>query len=221
MKILALEFSSAQRSVAIVQSAGEGAVPSAHEVVESSGPSSNAVGMIEAALRASQIEREEVECVAVGLGPGSYSGIRSAIALAQGWQLAREVSLTGISSVECLAAQALASGAAGRVAIVINAQRGEFYLARYDLSAGAARELQPLKISTKSDVLACRDAGDTLFGPEITEWFPQSEALFPSAAAVARLALQRSETVAGELLQPIYLRETQFVKAAPPRFSAS
>jgi len=37
------------------------------------------------------------------------------------------------------------------------------------------------------------------------------------AAALARLALKRSDFVGGEKLEPIYLRETKFVKAPPPK----
>ena len=64
--------------------------------------------MIEKVLAAAKIEREEIEVLAVGLGPGSYTGIRVAISIAQGWQLARGVKLLGIGSAECLAAQAQA-----------------------------------------------------------------------------------------------------------------
>ena len=44
--------------------------------------------MIEEALREAGLEREQIEVLAVGLGPGSYTGIRVALSLAQGWQLA-------------------------------------------------------------------------------------------------------------------------------------
>jgi len=64
--------------------------------------------------------------IAVGLGPGSYTGVRAAIALAQGWQLAREIKLLGVSSVEAIAVQAQAEKIFGRVNVVMDAQRNEF-----------------------------------------------------------------------------------------------
>src|SRR3954469_15197603 len=99
MKILALEFSSPQRSVAVVQKG---------EFHESLSGSNEPFAMIDQALREAKLEREQIECIVVGLGPGSYTGIRSAISIAQGWQLARPISLLGISSVEGIAAQAQA-----------------------------------------------------------------------------------------------------------------
>src|SRR5436309_3367594 len=110
MKILALEFSSDLRSVAVVQG---GHVRGRAE--ESGARARRGVSLMEAALREARLEREQVECVAVGLGPGSYTGIRSAIALAQGWQLAREIRSIGISSVDCLAAAAQEEKIWGRV----------------------------------------------------------------------------------------------------------
>src|SRR5437899_10525285 len=129
MKILAFEFSSPQRSVAVVQR------DSVSEVVETGTGGTAALGMVESALRQANLEREQIERLAIGLGPGSYTGIRLAIALAQGWQLAAgSVRLLGISSTECLVAQAQTEGVSGPVATVIDDQRGEFYLAGYGIS---------------------------------------------------------------------------------------
>ena len=63
MKILALEFSSPQRSVAV---ADDGRAMS--EVIETGASGTRAFGMIEAALREAKLEREQIECVVVGLG---------------------------------------------------------------------------------------------------------------------------------------------------------
>jgi tRNA threonylcarbamoyladenosine biosynthesis protein TsaB len=222
MWTLGLDFSSSQRSVALVQSLGRGAPPhtiagSEHEVVETGSPGSNALGMIEAALRQAGIEREQIERISVGLGPGSYSGIRTTIALAQGWQLARSVRISGVSSAACLAAQASDQGLTGNVAILINAQRNEFYLARYEIAAGTFREIQPLKIVSLAAATECRDTGDIIIGPEVAKWFPHGTILHPRASTVARLAIQQNDSGPGDSLEPIYLRETQFVKAPPPK----
>jgi tRNA threonylcarbamoyl adenosine modification protein YeaZ len=101
MKILALEFSSEQRSVAVVEN---GAVLG--EARENAGKHTQAFGLIEQALAQAGIEREQIDCVAVGLGPGSYMGTRIAIAIAQGWQLARGVKTAGVTNAEALARQA-------------------------------------------------------------------------------------------------------------------
>ena len=223
MKILALEFSSAQRSVAVVQT---GADPTrspacSSEALETGARSANALSLVEDALRAAQLDRTQIECLAIGLGPGSYAGIRSAIALAQGWQLARDVKLLGVSSAECLAAQAQAEGIFGRVHVVIDAQRGEFYLAGYDLSAESRREIEPLRLATMPEMRACFEAGGALVGPEAANWFPGSRVIFPRAATLGWLASGRTDFVPGEALAPIYLRQTQFVKAPPPRILPS
>jgi tRNA threonylcarbamoyl adenosine modification protein YeaZ len=217
MKILALEFSSPQRSVAVVHG-GAGAGPRClGEAIETGACTTDALGLVEAALAQAQLDREQIECLAVGLGPGSYTGIRLAISLAQGWQLARPVRLLGISSAECLAAQAQAEGIVGRVAIVIDAQRNEFYLAAYDLGPQGRRETESLRLATLADLQARQQAGALLIGPEVTKWFPGGRVLFPRAATLGQLAQDRSDFVAGERLEPIYLRETRFVKAPPPR----
>jgi tRNA threonylcarbamoyladenosine biosynthesis protein TsaB len=206
MTILALEFSSEQRSVALAR---EGVVLA--EASELGGRDTKAFGLIEKVLAAAKIAREEIEVIAVGLGPGSYTGIRAAIAVAQGWQLARGVKLLGVSSAECLAAQAQAEKIFGRVNVVIDAQRGEFYLATWEISAAARAEIAPLKIVAAVEIAARKNAGEICAGPAV------APVLFPSAGMLARLAAGRNDFMAGEDLSPIYLREVSFVKAPPGR----
>lgn len=212
MKILALEFSSPQRSVAILHSNTR-----VCEVVETSTGANAPLVMIEEVLREAQLEREQIECLAVGIGPGSYTGIRAAIALAQGWQFARGTRLLGISSAECVAEQALANGMNGPVSVIIDAQREEFYLATYKLSGTNCREVESLQIVTHAELRHRAARGNLFIGPEVTKWFLSGQIILPRAATLGRLALNRADFVAGEKLEPIYLRETKFVKAPPPR----
>lgn len=211
MKILALEFSTSQRSVAVLDS---GRVS---DVVETGAGANAPLVMIEEALRQAALEREQIDCIAVGLGPGSYSGIRSAIALSQGWQLARDVKLLGISSAECIAAQAQTDGVTGQVSVIIDAQREEFYLASYQLAQSGYREVEPLQIVTREGLQRRAGDGSVLIGPEVTRWVAAGKIAFPRAATLGKLALNRTDFIAGEKLEPIYLRETKFVKAPPPR----
>ncbi len=216
MKILALDFSSPQRSVAVFNP-DTGSVA---EVVDAAtGHTMKPFAMIESALHQAGLEREQIELIAVGLGPGSYTGIRAAIAVAQGWQLARGVKLSGASSAEGVATQAGAEGVTGRFNVVIDAQRGEFYLAVYEIAGGTTRETSPLRIVSGEVIRELERSGELLMGPEVTRWFPQGHLRWPRAATLARLATARASVVPGEKLEPIYLRETVFVKAPPPRIT--
>ena len=203
MTILALEFSSARRSVALAR----GGTLLAEAVEETGGRGTNAFGLVEKTLKKAKISRDEIEVIAVGLGPGSYTGIRAAIAVAQGWQLARGTKLLGVGSMASLAAQARAENIFGRVNLVVDAQRGEFYQAVWEISGQGCVEFSPLKIVASAEIVARQAAGETCAGPEM------ERILFPSAATVAALAAGRTDFLPGERLEPVYLRETSFVKA--------
>jgi len=223
MTILALEFSSPQRSVAVAcpgrtisevietgagVHAGLNALASPRHAV-----ATEAFSMIEAALREAKLEREAIEILAVGLGPGSYTGIRAALSVAQGWQLARGVKLLGVSSVDCMAAQARTEGIFGRVNVIVDAQRNEFYLATYEISADGWNPIAPLRILTAAEIQSRAGPGEILIGPEVTRWFPRGRTIFPRAATLARIGMERDDLVAGENLEPIYLREANYVKS--------
>jgi len=222
------------------------------EILETGPGALRALAMVAETLRGAGLEREQIDCVAVGIGPGSYTGIRAAIALAQGWQLAGQIRLLGICSMECLIAEAAGEGLIGRVACVVDAQRDEFYVATYELavdshaterpgkpasdsaasgqetprksgsSAGALtknwRELEPLRLASLTEVRERARAGECLIGPEANRWSEKSRAVFPRASTAAKLAQRRRVYEAGERLEPIYLRPTNFVKAQPARW---
>jgi tRNA threonylcarbamoyladenosine biosynthesis protein TsaB len=210
MKILAVEFSSEVRSVALREDAELLA-----QAAESGGR--RVIGLVEDVLQKSGCEREDVQTIAVGLGPGSYTGIRGAIAFAQGWQLGLGANLIGISSVDCLAARAAMEKIFGAVNIVIDAQRNEFYLARFVIEPESTKVIEPLRLATQAEVEKLEAAGEKIAGPDISSWFSKAINIYPDAAVLGSLAAGRTDFVAGDELEPIYLRETAFKKAPPPR----
>lgn len=212
MNLLALECSSNRRSTALV-SITDGRPRVLAEAIAPGGRSTRIFALIESVLQQAAIEREQVEAIAVGLGPGSYTGIRASIAVAQGWAAARPIRLAGVASVEALAAQAARLSSAGRVNIIIDAQRSEFCLARYALGTGQAVLVDSLQVVTSDQVQQFLDRNEMVMGPEASEYFSGAQDLFPSAADLGVIAAQRQNWVAAEQLAPIYLRETAFVRA--------
>ncbi len=113
--------------------------------------------MVSEVLRQGGISWEEVDRIAVGLGPGTFTGLRVGVASARGLAHSRAVELVGVSSLQALALGAL-EGPAGEddggrpeVAVaVIDARRGEVFAAPYEGGAegvpralGAAAALAP------------------------------------------------------------------------------
>lgn len=84
--------------------------------------------LIEEALVATGAGWDQVERIAVGVGPGGFTGLRLGIATARGLAQARDLPLVGVSSLEALAAGA-ADEAHGAVIAVIDARRGEVFAA--------------------------------------------------------------------------------------------
>jgi tRNA threonylcarbamoyl adenosine modification protein YeaZ len=202
MKILALEFSSPVRSVAVsdgVRVLGRAAEQGSRET--------KALALIEAVLSQAGLAREEIGCVAVGIGPGSYAGIRIAISIAQGGQLATGVKLLGISSADCVAAQMHERGERGVLNVVMDAQRGELFGARYALGA------EWKKLSDFALVSNVPRENEIIARPDLDGRFA------PDAATLAKLAAKESSFITPAAMEPIYLRKAEFVKAPPPRFT--
>ena len=163
------------------------------------------------------MSRPEIECIAVGIGPGSYTGIRAAIALTQGWQLATGIKAQATDSLEALALGRQIAGDRGEITFAVNAARGEFYLAKFELKNGGVRNIEPTRLAKRDEFEALLESGKQVIGPSLAGKYPAVMEQFPSAEFVGRLAARRVEFVEASELEPVYLRQVDFVKAPPLR----
>ena len=217
---LALEFSTDRRSVAVVRG---GKILS--EAVQNLGRSTRVFSLIEEALAKSGVDRGEIGRIALGIGPGSYTGIRLAISVAQGWRLATgkiadstqdsadaldPVDVVAVSSFEVLAAQFDVP-----VLLVSDAQRDEWAVARVEKRSCP----EAPRLLTANEVKAL-SVGTRVIGAEVVALLGVGETYFPSAGSLGILGEKIRESVAPESLAPVYLRVAAFVKALPSRVIA-
>ncbi|MBG86124.1 MAG: tRNA (adenosine(37)-N6)-threonylcarbamoyltransferase complex dimerization subunit type 1 TsaB [Verrucomicrobiales bacterium] len=207
MKTLALDFSTNRRSVALLD--GEECLASTFVDDRKAG----VFPLIELVLNSASCDREEIGEMILGLGPGSYTGIRQSIAIGQGWQLATGIAVRGVSSVWAIAETHRRRGGRGKIAVVVSAQRGEFYCERFDLREDGIQLTRPLEIVEATKM----PRETTLVGPaELKDRLDSLERVQPDASVLGSLAIG-VDPAPGESLEPIYLREAGFRKAAPSR----
>jgi tRNA threonylcarbamoyladenosine biosynthesis protein TsaB len=170
-----------------------------------------ALPMLERLLAAAGIGAGQLDAVAFGAGPGSFTGLRIACGLAQGLAFARGLPVIGISTLEALAEE---SGAT-RVVTCLDARMREVYYAA--LEKRGARWEERIAAMCVAPQAAPKPPGEGWIGCGngfavygdlgLTRVLPE---VHPTAVAVARLAgprLQAGEGVDAALAAPIYVRE--------------
>ena len=170
-------------------------------------------------LREAGVRRSELDAIAVGRGPGAFTGVRLAIAIAQGIALALDRPIVPVSTLAALALQSRAP----RVLAAIDARMGEVYAAAYRcdgdnaIALDAERVVAPNAVVLPDDgnewigVGTGFDAGEGALRASLAGRFMRIDAsALPHAADVARIAAQafkRGEGVAPERIEPAYLRD--------------
>lgn len=202
--ILCLEFASERRSAAVARD-GE-VLAEAHVLA---GRSTSAPNLIGAALRDAGLSPSDVSRLALGIGPGSYTGIRRAIATLQGWHLARGTPISPVNSFLTLAAVA-AQQTPSPVLLAADAQRGEWAV----VEAEEGRLGGELRLVARAELDGWIASGRRVISPDAH--LAGATRLFPSAAQAALLAFG-APALPPEVLAAVYLREASFVKAPPPR----
>lgn len=167
--------------------------------------------MLERLLASAGVSIAQLEAVAFGAGPGSFTGLRIACGVAQGLGFARGLPVIGISTLEAMAEE---SGAT-RVVACLDARMHEVYYSAIEKDGLRWREIIPALCIAPASApippgggwIGCGN-GFAVYGSlGLSKVIPD---IHPSAIAVARLAASR--LVAGEgddaaLAAPVYVRD--------------
>ncbi|WP_058969560.1 tRNA (adenosine(37)-N6)-threonylcarbamoyltransferase complex dimerization subunit type 1 TsaB [Type-D symbiont of Plautia stali] len=190
--------------------------------------------LVQELLQLQQLDLTALDALAFGRGPGSFTGVRIGIGIAQGLALGANLPMIGISSLATMAQGAWRLTGATRVLAAIDARMGEVYWAEYQrdengewLGAETEAVLKPeaaeARIAQLSGEWATVGTGwqayphllngsvATLMTTDVT--LPAAEDMLP----LAQCALQRGETVAVEHAEPVYLRNEVAWKKLPGR----
>jgi tRNA threonylcarbamoyladenosine biosynthesis protein TsaB len=177
--------------------------------------------MAESLLSEAGINRKQLDAIAVGQGPGAFTGVRLAISVAQGLALALAIPVVPVSSLAALAMQAPQNGAA--VLAAIDARREEIYAGTFQFNPdGLVGPLGMEHVLPASDLILPQaeawnvlGTGWSAYGDAIRERLPAPPRWadgdrYPQARDVARLAaplFAAGKGVPPEQALPVYLRD--------------
>lgn len=171
--------------------------------------------MISEALTACGATRRDLTAVAVGVGPGPFTGLRVGVVTARVLSLTNDVPAYGVSSLDVLAVEAAdtaaAAGSGGPFVATLDARRRELFWAAYDERGARTSELHVTRPDGVPAGLVV-GAGPVLY-PEVFDRTGGPER--PDAGVLARVVVERrAELVEPE---PIYLRRPDAQVPGPPK----
>ncbi|HEY0467988.1 MAG TPA: tRNA (adenosine(37)-N6)-threonylcarbamoyltransferase complex dimerization subunit type 1 TsaB [Polyangiaceae bacterium] len=216
MRILGIESSSRRGSVALLE--GERLIAS----VEHEQPNSHAerlLPLLEQLLADAGWPKSSVDRLAVGVGPGSFTGLRAGIALAEGLSVGLDRPLWGVGSLLAMARGALTEYP-GPCCALLDARRSELFAAVYDRDNCELCAPRALPIEELSDFLAASGAASVV--GEVAQTLAHGRPLatgrtleLPHARWVALLATELDE--ASSPPEPQYVRGIGAILPTLPR----
>ena len=167
------------------------------------------------------IKKEEIDRIAVSIGPGSFTGLRIGLAAAEAMADAWQCGICGVNTLEALAWNIPVEGVV--LAPVLDAQKGNYYTVFYEWVQGELQEVQPVEMADAETLLQQLKACGKpvlLMGecerllknplPAGISVAPEQVRL-PKASSVA-LAAEGMEALTGEFvfsLRPYYIRKSE------------
>ncbi|MFD2166410.1 tRNA (adenosine(37)-N6)-threonylcarbamoyltransferase complex dimerization subunit type 1 TsaB [Thalassotalea euphylliae] len=229
MKLLAIDASTEACSVAI-QLDNEifsdfQLCPQSHSVV--------LLPMVDKLLHQADCKLTDFDVLVYGRGPGSFTGVRIGIGVAQGLAFAADLPTVGISTMQAMAQQAFEVEHQHDVSVAIDARMSEVYCANYELAESGIMTLRGEERVMPPQAFAEHlGEGTNVYGAG-TGWQSYQEQLaglasnseditilYPHAKYMlgcARRHVADGDTQPAELAQPVYVRDTVSWKKLPGR----
>ena len=231
-RILAIDTSSAWCSVALSFGSTPEHVVERHELL---GPaaSQHLLPWITELLQQEGIRLRDLDAIAVGIGPGAFTGVRLAVAVVQGLALATHIPVAPVASLDAIAASAIdhpliqvMEDGRHQFTVAIDARMGEVYWANYSvMKAGQAQSpsialperLGDIQLSKPEDIQM--GMSQCVFGSAVTQYSIHFEQHMPSsqldgtlgvsASGILRSAkamLAKGQLITVDQLEPLYVR---------------
>lgn len=128
IRVLAIESSGPVASVALIEA---GQVVVRRRNVEPHTHAERLLHLVDACLAEASVDKRDLDRIAVGVGPGSFTGLRVGIALAQGLALGLGATLVGVPSLSAMAMAARNEAEERTLCPVVDARRTEVFAAAY------------------------------------------------------------------------------------------
>jgi tRNA threonylcarbamoyladenosine biosynthesis protein TsaB len=175
----------------------------------------------------------DLDAIAVGIGPGAFTGVRLAVAVVQGLALATHLPVAPVASLDAIAASAIdhpliqaMDGGKHQFTVAIDARMGEVYWANYSVMKAAQTDsdntvlperIGDIQLSKPEDIQM--SLSECVFGSAVTQYPIHFEQHLPSiqldgtlgvsARGVLRCAkamLAKGQLIAVDQLEPLYIR---------------
>ncbi|MDY3363945.1 tRNA (adenosine(37)-N6)-threonylcarbamoyltransferase complex dimerization subunit type 1 TsaB [Riemerella anatipestifer] len=220
MVILHLETSSKNCSVAI--SKGEELLCLCEEVSENYKQSESLHTFVEWALEGAELTLKDIQAVSLGMGPGSYTGLRIGAASAKGFCYGLKIPLVAVNSLETMVEPFIGQGF-DFIIPMVDARRMEVYTSVFDGNTGAVVSETEAKILDEFSFEDYKDhkilfVGDGAAKAQEVLNLPNASyksEVYPSAEYLIKKALEKAMNKEWEdvaYFEPFYLKDFQGVK---------
>ncbi len=176
--------------------------------------------LVEELLAEAGLAAPALDAIAVGVGPGAFTGVRIATAVAQGIALPHHLPIAPVSSLAALAQGAWRATGRSPLIALLDARRNEVYWGCFEVVDGVVRACGAERVGTVDTIDP--PAGDwaaagsgwhahaaalaVRFGDRDVSNVAGSEPQAQDVALLGELALRAGRTVAAAGLEPVYLR---------------
>lgn len=187
-------------------------------------------------IKKAQLVLTDIDMIAYGQGPGSFTGVRIGISIAQGLAFGLDKKMVGVSTLQAMAQEAFDTKQSESVYAAIDARMGEVYFAHYVNDKGLMTLVTNEMVIKPADLMDNFKEDGTMINKdsllvgtgwtaynELASYFESCKAsniIYPNAAFMLKAAKEKISNnlaVAPEDATPVYLRDTVTWKKLPGR----
>jgi len=186
--------------------------------------------LVDEVLKQAGVKLAQLDAIAFSTGPGSFTGVRIGVSVAQGLAFGADLPMIAVSTLQTMAQGAIRLNDAKAINVAIDARMGEIYTNEYRNCDGIAEPvasdcvIKPQEVDYQiTDSVHCAGTGWQSYPAQLAAKVAQymnTEVLYPDALdmlVLAQRAVAQGEQVQASQAQPVYVRDTVTWKKLPGR----
>lgn len=185
--------------------------------------------LVDEVLKEADVSLSQLDVLAFSCGPGSFTGVRIGVGVAQGLAFGADLPMVGLSTLQTMAQGAIRLHQAQHINGAIDARMGEVYTSEFNQVDGIATrveqdivikpELVEYQLQQVHTVGTGWQTYQSLLASKVAQ-ITATDILYPDAIdmlPLAQLAIEKQQLVTPEQAQPVYVRDTVTWKKLPGR----
>lgn len=169
---------------------------------------------IDTILNTNEIKINDIDILAIGSGPGSFTGLRVGMAALKGISFASKIKLLPVRSIDAVALDGMEHFGSNKIAVLLDGKQKDMFLADYEIDKGFLNPISEIAVKNYEEIDELKTISVGNISKDVIKIKDYYDEFFPRAYYIGKIAYQNREKEINDLeIEPKYYKDFKINKS--------